>query len=329
VRTYERKVDRWWRIGSFSAITSGASAAHGASTVADSAPMSVRTPEAEGRDRDEVDEVDEPEGYPADSAARAADDAGDPPVLLHDFPRGAKAGTLLHALLEDHDFTDPDPDALARIVREKVEAFGYRGRGVEPTLVGGLEAMLDTPLGIGARLRDIPRARRVDELEFLLPAAQGERAQVTSKRIAKVFAEHRTDVVPVAYVEELGAIGFLPLRGLLRGFVDLVFEHEGRFYVVDYKSNHLGPTASAYAPPRLATAMGHANYFLQYHLYTVAVHRWLGRRMRDYDYERCFGGVLYLFARGMAASHAAGTGIFFDRPTRAMVDALSEVLDQG
>ena len=75
--------------------------------------------------------------------------------------------------------------------------------------------------------------------------------------------------------------------------------------------------------------MAHANYFLQYHLYTVAVHRWLARRMRGYDYERCFGGVLYLFARGIDPSHAPGTGIFFDRPTRAMVDALSEVLDHG
>ena len=335
-RVYDRSIDRWWRIGSFSAMTSGAHS-------------SVGAPEAEGRDRDEVDEV-ATDASTTEAEDRERDDVGErvaseaqgegsasfdgeaPPgrVLLHDFPRGTKAGTLLHSVLEDHDFTDRDPGAHARLVRDKLEAFGYGDKGLQPALAEAIDAMLDTPLGIGARLRDIPRARRIDELEFLLPVTQEPRTQVTAKAIAAVFAKHRTEAVPRAYVDDhLAKLGFLPLRGFLRGFVDLVFEHYGRFYVVDYKSNHLGVTASDYAPERLAPAMSHANYFLQYHLYTLAVHRWLERRMRGYDYDRAFGGVLYLFARGMHPSHPAGTGIFFDRPTRAMVDALSEVLDHG
>lgn len=365
-RIYERKVDRWWRIGSFSAMTSGASGSHGGVSVG-AAPTAVveigaeavSTPEGEGRDRDEADE---PAQAPVEDGAldvdggavvsagvlvgataetRAASSSGDGStavdeearVLLHDFPRGTKAGTLLHAVLEEHDFTSADPEALPALVREKLAAFGYEGRGLEATLAQGIDAMLDTPLGIGvgtgARLRDIPRARRVDELEFLLPVTHEPRSQVTAKAIAEVFAKHRTDAVPAAYVDQVGKLGFVPLRGFLRGFIDLVFEHEGRFYVVDYKSNHLGSAASAYAPERLTLAMSHASYFLQYHLYTVAVHRWLARRMRGYDYDRAFGGVLYLFARGMHASHPAGTGIFADRPKRALVEALSEVLDHG
>jgi exodeoxyribonuclease V beta subunit len=175
----------------------------------------------------------------------------------------------------------------------------------------------------------VKRDRRVNELEFLLPAPQAARSQLTAKGLATAFAKHRTEKVPAAYVDQLGKLGFLPLRGFLIGFVDLVFEHDGRFYVVDYKSNHLGDAASDYAPARLTTAMSHANYFLQYHLYVVAVHRWLGRRLRGYDYDRSFGGVLYLFARGMSPSHAPGTGIFFDRPKRELVDAISEVLAHG
>lgn len=334
-RDYERAIDRWWRIGSFSAMTSGAHA-------------SVAAPEAEGRDRDEIEEVaidasaPEAEGRDrGDVGERAASEGqgegsassgAAPPerVLLHDFPRGTKAGTLLHSVLEDHDFTDRDAVTHARLVRDKLEAFGYGDKGLEPALAEAIDAMLDTPLGIGARLRDIPRARRIDELEFLLPVTHEPRTQVTAKAIAAAFAKHRTEAVPRAYVDEhLAKLGFLPLRGFLKGFVDLVFEHDGRFYVVDYKSNHLGVTASDYAPERLARAMSHASYFLQYHLYTLAVHRWLERRMRGYDYDRAFGGVLYLFARGMHPSHSAGTGIFFDRPTRAMVEALSEVLDHG
>ena len=334
-RHYDRAIDRWWRIGSFSAMTSGAHS-------------SVGAPEAEGRDRDEIEEVAIEASAP-EAERRGRDEVGDHAasegrgegsassggalperVLLHDFPRGTKAGTMLHAVLEDHDFTDRDPVAHERLVREKLAAFGYGDKGLEPALAAAIDAMLDTPLGIGARLRDIPRARRIDELEFLLPVTQEPRTQVTAKAIAAAFAKHRTDAVPRAYVDEqLAKLGFLPLRGFLRGFIDLVFEHEGRFYVVDYKSNHLGVTASDYASARLAPAMSHANYFLQYHLYTLAVHRWLERRMRGYDYDRAFGGVLYLFARGMHPSHPAGTGIFFDRPTRAMVEALSEMLDHG
>ncbi len=355
-RSYERKVDRWWRIGSFSAMTSGATSAHGSARPA-AADDVASGPAAEGHDRDEVDE---PEPVAAADAALEGEAKGEggavavagaisgasssdgllgstsgaaeeARVVLHAFPRGAKAGTLLHAILEDHDFTSREPASLSALVREKLAAFGYEGRGLEDTLVQGIDAMLDTPLGIGARLRDIPRARRVDELEFVLPVTHTHepRSQVTAKAIAEVLAKHRTDAVPAAYVEQVARLGFVPLRGFLRGFVDLVFEHDGRFYVVDYKSNHLGATASAYAPERLTLAMSHASYFLQYHLYTVAVHRWLARRMRGYDYDRAFGGVLYLFARGMHASHPAGTGIFADRPKRELVEALSEVLDHG
>jgi len=354
-RSYERKVDRWWRIGSFSAMTSGAhgvgggalgvAAAVSAAVAAAAADEVASGPAAEGRDRDEVDEPSLAVDADADAAVEVGDAGAGPAeearVVLHAFPRGAKPGTLLHAILEEHDFTSREPEALPALVREKLAAFGYEGRGLEDTLVAGIDAMLDTPLGIGAGagacLRDIPRARRVDELEFVLPVTHthphthtdGQRLQVTAKAIAEVLAKHRTDAVPAAYAEQVARLGFVPLRGFLRGFVDLVFEHEGRFYVVDYKSNHLGPTASAYAPARLTLAMSHASYFLQYHLYTVAVHRWLARRMRGYDYDRAFGGVLYLFARGMHPSHPVGTGIFADRPKRELVEALSEVLDHG
>jgi exodeoxyribonuclease V beta subunit len=112
----------------------------------------------------------------------------------------------------------------------------------------------------------------------------------------------------------------------LKGFIDLVFEHDGRFYVVDYKSNHLGPMPRDYGASSLVEAMLHHDYFLQYHLYVVAVHRWLSRRLRDYDYERHFGGVYYLFARGMSAEHP-GMGVFVDRPSHARTEALSRVLE--
>jgi exodeoxyribonuclease V beta subunit len=126
----------------------------------------------------------------------------------------------------------------------------------------------------------------------------------------------------------LEQLSFLPLRGFIRGFIDLVFEHEGRFYVVDYKTNHLGNQLLDYRPNRVSDAMVSGHYFLQYHLYALAVHRYLERRLRGYDYERHFGGVLYLFIKGMTPSSGMESGVFFERPPRARLAQLSRALEQ-
>jgi exodeoxyribonuclease V beta subunit len=68
---------------------------------------------------------------------------------------------------------------------------------------------------------------------------------------------------------------------------------------------------------------------LQYHLYALALHRHLGLRVADYDYERDFGGVFYLFVRGMSERHPPGTGVYFDRPTLALLEELSDALGVG
>ena len=105
-----------------------------------------------------------------------------------------------------------------------------------------------------------------------------------------------------------------------------MFRAHGRFYIVDYKSNWLGTRAGDYAQPQLVAAMGEHHYFLQYHLYTLALHRYLALRVPGYDYARDFGGVYYLFVRGMAPEHAPATGVFFDRPEPALIDALAAAL---
>jgi hypothetical protein len=94
-------------------------------------------------------------------------------------------------------------------------------------------------------------------------------------------------------------LAFAPLSGYLKGFIDLVFCHDDRFYVLDWKSNHLGIPAADYGEQPMATAMAEHGYHLQYLLYCVALHRYLRSRIADYAYDRHFGGVLYLFVRGV------------------------------
>ncbi len=152
---------------------------------------------------------------------------------------------------------------------------------------------------------------------------------MTSRALADVFARHGRPPLPPQYAQRLRGLGFAPLAGFLTGFIDLVFEHGGRWYLVDYKSNLLGARPRDYGADRLVDAMARHHYFLQYHLYAVALHRHLSLRLAGYDYERDFGGVYYLFLRGMAPAHPFGCGVFRDVPPRALIEDLSALLAAG
>jgi exodeoxyribonuclease V beta subunit len=201
-----------------------------------------------------------------------------------------------------------------------------------PALTRALGEVLEAPLEPrGAlRLRDLPRARRLGELEFVLPVAVRSGATwLGAARLAAAFERFAAAELAAAYAPRLRQLQFPDLTGHLRGFIDLVFEHAGRWYLADYKSNHLGDRVEHYAPERLREAMLAHHYVLQYHLYALALHRYLRFRLPDYDYERHFGGALYLFVRGMAPSHPPGWGVYADRPPRALIEALSAALDGG
>ena len=96
---------------------------------------------------------------------------------------------------------------------------------------------------------------------------------------------------------------------------------------MDYKSNDLGPRDEDYTPERLLATMVQEHYLLQYLIYTLAVHRYLRLRLPDYDYEQHFGGVYYLFLRGMNPDSEKPSGIYFDRPSAALVEDLDRLID--
>ena len=120
-------------------------------------------------------------------------------------------------------------------------------------------------------------------------------------------------------------MAFERVNGYMKGFIDLTFKAQGRYYILDYKSNWLGPSPQDYASPRLLQAMAREQYYLQYLIYCLALHRYLGLRLPDYDYEVHFGGVFYLFLRGMGHEDAPGCGIFWDRPGSGLIAALDDL----
>jgi exodeoxyribonuclease V beta subunit len=163
------------------------------------------------------------------------------------------------------------------------------------------------------RLRDLGRADRLTELEFHF-AVNGTQP----RQLDRLLSEH-------GYADTGLAESTLPaLHGLMKGYIDLVFRHRGHYYIVDYKSNHLGNDLTNYDTPGLHRAMAQHQYRLQYLIYCVALHRWLAKRLPDYDYDRHIGGVYYLFIRGMRPDDGPTRGIVHDRPPRSLIEELDQ-----
>src|SRR4030095_15920390 len=131
-------------------------------------------------------------------------------------------------------------------------------------------------------------------------------------RLRAAFSVHRSVEFPTALHEALEQLDFVPVRGAMKGFIDLVFEREGRFYLADWKSNFLGLDLEVYGHSELPEVMTRELYVLQYHLYTVALDRYLAFRLPEYEYNTHFGGVYYLFLRGMSPDNGSKHGGFLD-----------------
>ncbi len=238
------------------------------------------------------------------------------------FPRGARAGSCIHAIFEAIDFSLTE--GAEQVVREALALYGFDADwtgALADMASSALRTPLESPWGTGP-LRALAPGDRLHELEFTLPLAL-----VTPEGISDAFACAGCGGLVADFAGSIARLGFQPVRGFLRGFIDMVFVRDGRYYLLDWKSNHLGDSPSEYSAARLAAEMLRHHYILQYHLYAVALHRYLARRIRDYDYGRHFGGVYYLFVRGMDPADDARPGVFFDLPQAALIESLGRYFD--
>ncbi len=138
--------------------------------------------------------------------------------------------------------------------------------------------------------------------------------------------EGRGEGAEIPFPYRFPRLTFDPVKGFLRGFMDLVFRHEGRYYLIDWKSNHLGNSVIDYHQAALSRAMVENHYILQYHLYTVALHQYLKHRLEGYSYDDHFGGVFYVFLRGVDPEMGPEYGIFCARPDEEKIVQLAGVL---
>jgi exodeoxyribonuclease V beta subunit len=255
--------------------------------------------------------------YVSEPVATAAD-----PDSIHGFHRGADAGTFLHDLLEwiaDEGFAvvAGDPVRLRDTVARRCERRGWQG--AIDLLTDWLLLLLRTPMPLPdggsvalGELDDPSRYRA--ELEFLF-----ETRHVDTVALDRIVREHTLGGVSrVALTSDT-------LNGMLKGFIDLIIEHEGRWYIIDYKSNWLGADQHAYTAEAMRASILDSRYELQYSLYLLALHRLLRIRLgAAYDYDTHVGGAAYLYLRGM---DGRGHGVHVERPPKAMIDAMDRLFE--
>ena len=278
--------------------------------------------------------------------ARAAGGAGHERTAFT-FPRGPVAGSCLHRIFEHLDESarsgsearngseTPDLDAICR---EALDDFGIGGdwRPAARAMVERTRAVRlhepgregrrdggggpDGSAGDGGFRLDDPAIRRLVELEFHFPVQGLDRDRLAARLVEHGYPNPFARPAPGGSGEPRPP----PIHGFLRGYVDLVVEHAGRWYVLDYKSNWLGPDPADYAPGALDDAIRAGGYPLQYLIYLVALHRYLATRLPGYDYERHVGGAFYLFVRGIDPAAGMSRGVYFHRPSAACLHALDE-----
>ena len=254
--------------------------------------------------------------------AEEPDPVADCLLTTDQFPGGTQAGICLHKMLEKLDFTRPVAEQIP-VLHEALAGsyFGAEQEQLVHIVIPWLQTVLATPFDSENRfcLQQLANKNRIDELGFFYPVNALNR-----QAIKPLLHDYCPNSVIRSTLNQLQAA---QMKGWMRGFIDLVYRRHDRYYLVDYKSNWLGNTNNAYSEQNLVKTIADRQYYLQYLIYSVALHRFLTLRVADYDYQRHFGGVYYLFIRGMSVERP-GAGVYFDRPAQQLIEALSQLFSQ-
>jgi exodeoxyribonuclease V beta subunit len=295
IKSFTGRIDLAWRVSSFSALTTG---------------------KDELADFPDRDRALQEESSPVEALQRAQASQG---VSVFTFPAGPRAGSCLHDILEHLDFARFESDETRRLISETLGRYGFAsdwGDAVCHLVRNVLTAPLDK--NDSFTLSAVRPTDRLHELEFHVPLAL-----ITPKGLGSLFGPGK-----VPGKGSIGTLikrlGFKPVKGMLKGYIDLVFRRNDRYYIVDWKSNYLGASPEDYEREKLLNVMEREFYTLQYHIYAVALHRFLELRLPVYHYDRHFGGVYYLFLRGMGP--VEGHGVLFDRPATELIEALAQYM---
>ena len=298
-RTFSGKIGREWRVASFSALVSGV----------------LQSEEMADRDKIYSDSV-------ADQVDSEKSFGKEESLNIFSFPGGTKAGTFMHEVLEHLDFEEKDDSVIKKLVADNLDKYNFDiiwQDSICAMLKNVLSASLDRKRE-GFMLSQVPLEDRVSELEFYFPLRS-----ISPEKLKSLFLKHTTMGI-TAFPSRIERLHFLPARGFMRGFIDLIFKVDDSFYLVDWKSNFLGNSVEDYGPESLSHVMNDKLYNLQYHIYTIALNQYLSMRLPNYSYDRHFGGVYYIFLRGVDPKKGPDFGIYSAKPYETFINALTRSL---
>jgi exodeoxyribonuclease V beta subunit len=228
--------------------------------------------------------------------------------VFSDLPKGAKAGLFLHSIFETLDFTRPDTyeEQLTKAAIYYPSLYDAEQKGNYLQLI---RHCMEVKIGDGPEafsLNQVEPSKKLPELDFYFSFDNHKKNE-----LARIIPDIEFTTDP-------------EIEGVMHGFIDLFFEHNGKFYIVDWKSNFLGNRLEDYQQNGLLTGMRGNNYHLQYYIYTIAMKRFLEKKLPTFDYEKDFGGAIYLFLRGVR-NLSNCTGVFYARPTTAEINRIEEL----
>jgi exodeoxyribonuclease V beta subunit len=234
--------------------------------------------------------------------------------IFKELQKGSQTGNLLHDIFEFSDFQNPEEwpvrieQSIRRLAPGKIGDANFAAQ-----LLSMVNHVLYANIRVGndeIQLSKLSKTKRISELEFNFP-------------IPKTF--QIADLSNVFQNSDLKiSTNYGEVFGMMNGLVDLFFEYNGKYYILDWKSNFLGDTVEHYTKEQLNDAMNESNYHLQYCIYTVAMKQFLESKIANFDYESQFGGVIYLFLRGMRKG--LESGVFTCKLSLGVVEEFEGIL---
>ena len=295
-RTLRYPIRDDWRVASFSGMTSGTG--------------HMFDPHDHDKDPADTTTVPEEEETPSHG------------LSIFDFPRGTQAGTCLHDIFEHLNFPQINKDAITAITRSSLADNGFHEKWLPGVtdMIGHVTAARVIPDSPDFNLSCLKKGEWQSEMEFYLPIRH-----LAPDSLSSLFEGMLEETLFEDYYEVLDRLSFRQSRGMLQGFIDMVFTHNDRYYILDWKSNHLGMKTSDYRQEKMHESMCRSAYTLQYHLYTLALDRLLRVRLPGYRYEEHFGGAVYLYLRGISAG-STENGVYLGRPQPEFIRRAGEMM---
>jgi exodeoxyribonuclease V beta subunit len=297
----ERKLSQSWWQTSFSGLTKGQH-------------NDVSMPVELSAHCDDIDNQDDPYGDEEKEVNQ---------FTIYNLPRGAHTGNALHEIFEEWDFNLTDTDDLNALVLKKLNTYDVGKPDERAEWITVVTEIVLSTLGVpldGGELvlNRLPPNQRQPEMEFLMAS------DMQLKEVVSILSDPQYGL-PKPFILASQQLDQKSLNGFLIGFIDLTFQdNQGRFHVLDWKSNHLGGHANDYQPANQELAMAGSHYYLQALIYLVALHRYLKHQLTDYNIDQHLGSAWYLFVRGITGQ--PGNGVYELDSNKQLILELDEAM---